>query len=37
MTTWFEEHLESWNSLDVDSVLGFFTEDASHEDTTINQ
>lgn len=36
MTTWYEQYLQSWDSLDVDRVLEWITDDAYYEDTTIN-
>ena len=35
MTTWFEEYLASWETLDVEKVLAWFTDDCLYEDTTI--
>jgi steroid delta-isomerase-like uncharacterized protein len=35
MTTWYEQYLASWETLDADKVLDFFTEDCVYEDTTI--
>jgi ketosteroid isomerase-like protein len=35
MSTWYEEYLASWDSLDIDAVLAWFTDDIVYEDTTI--
>jgi ketosteroid isomerase-like protein len=35
MTTWFEEYLAAWDSLDVDRVLSWMTDDIVYEDTTL--
>ncbi len=35
MTTWYEAYLASWDTLDVEKVLDWFTDDCIFEDTTI--
>lgn len=35
MGTWYERYLASWDTLDVDKVLDWFTDDCVFEDTTI--
>ncbi len=33
--TWYERYLEAWNSLDLEAVMAWFTDDVFYEDTTI--
>jgi ketosteroid isomerase-like protein len=33
--TWYQDYLSTWNTNDLEGVLGWFTEDCSYEDTTI--
>jgi uncharacterized protein (TIGR02246 family) len=35
MTNFFQDYLASWDSLDVDTVMAFFTDDVEYVDTTI--
>ena len=35
MSNFFEDYLASWETLDVDAVMAFFTDDIEYEDTTI--
>jgi ketosteroid isomerase-like protein len=34
MTTWYERYLSAWDSMDVDAVLEWMTDDVYFEDTT---
>ncbi len=34
-SSWFERYLASWESLDVEAVLAWFTDDIEFEDTTL--
>ena len=35
MSNFFSEYLASWETLDVDQVMAFFTDDIEYHDTTI--
>jgi len=35
MTSFFEDYLAAWDTLDVDKVMEFFTDDVVYEDTTV--
>lgn len=37
MSTWFEEYLAAWDSLDVERVLEWMTDDIVYEDTTLGE
>jgi ketosteroid isomerase-like protein len=35
MSTWYEEYLASWDEVDVDAVMAWFTDDVVYRDMTI--
>lgn len=35
MSNFFSDYLAAWDTLDVDTVMAFFTDDIAYEDTTI--
>ena len=35
MTTWYEQYLAAWDSLDIEQVLAWIGDDPYYEDTTI--
>ena len=36
MSTWYEDYLAAWDTLEVDAVTMWFTDDCYYEDTTLN-